>query len=430
MKKKYSFAVLVALVFLGVLTEPIISSNIGGIRTIAVIVIASLWIAKYKSDDVPLPIAIARMASRNNILILLLVWYYLGVLWGIIRGGFILGFEWKFHAMSMFALIVGFFLAQNEKYKRILIYCALILMVIHALFSNQYVNATNQDMRVALDDLGGALGHTDYWTSFGMMLILCVGYLIEEKNKYIKIVGFVFVAYLYKTLMFCGFATPVALFAIAHLLLGFICICWGKKGVAQKIISIFLGCGLMFSSVYVVQRVSQMEGDDRYKSIQSRFSKFIENPEGGGYDLKNSRFELINISLATISESPWFGCGSSYLLNPKVGGHHAAFDFVALYGFLGGGGAFILFALYCMGNAYRRCYRERSWTAFCAFAGVGMYFIVGIVNPGWMGGPMTTLLLFLHPFKMPILKSKDPNYYFPEPRTLGVNGKVITKNNF
>jgi hypothetical protein len=414
MSNKYSFGILIAVVFLGALTEPMVSLHIGGIRTIVVVVSLCFIFANYQRGDVPFTLAISQMATLNRKLLILLGWYYFGVILGLLRGGQILNFEWKFHATSIFALICGFFLAQNEKYKRVLIYVVMGFMGIHALFANRYVMETDADMRSALDVVAGSLGHTDYWTCFGMLLILCVGYLVEEKNKTIKIIGSFLALGFYKVIFFCGFATPVALFLVAHIMLAGVSVRFGKKGVVRKLLSIILGSILILGSVYIVLQFSQGEKDSRYGSIQSRFSKFIEDPSGGGYEVENSRFNLIYISLATIREDPWFGCGGSYLMNTKTGGHHSIADFLALYGVIGGGGAFILFVLYCVGNAYRRCGRERNWIAFVSFSGVVMYLIVGIVNPGWMGGPMSTLLLVLHPFKMPKAKLIQPNFILPE----------------
>ncbi len=407
MRNKYSFAVLVAVLFLAALTEPIASSNIGGIRVIVAVVAFFLLLGQYKRGDVPLTLAIVQMAHLNKMLIFLLTWYYLGVIAAIVREGMIYVFEWKFHASSIFALVCGLFLARNEKYKRVLVYIAMLFMLFHAVFGNRYVAVTGMDMRSALGDLHGALGHTDYWTSFGMLLVLGVGYLIEEKNKVLKVSGFLVAAYLYKTIFFCGFATPVALFLIAHIFFGLVSLKRGKKGIGRIVGRMIIACALIFIAIHAVQLLIQSEGDTRYRSIQQRFAKFVENPEGGGYTVEQSRFKLVDISNETIRKQPLFGCGGTYLDNPKTGGHHAFFDFLALYGILGGGGAFAAFVVCCLVNAYRRCRLEHNWIAFAVFAGVSMYAIVGLVNPGWMGGPMTTLLLFLHPFKMPRPKPRQ-----------------------
>ncbi len=158
----------------------------------------------------------------------------------------------------------------------------------------------------------------------------------------------------------------------------------------------------------MVFMISRMQGDDRYGSIQARFKNFVETPEGGGYDAEHSRFLLVFISLDTFRKHPLFGCGGTYLANSKMGGHQALFDFLALYGILGGGGAFVMFVIHCMANAGRRCQQDRNWRSFTAFAGVGIFVVVGIVNPGWIGGPMTTLLLFFHPYRMPTPRYRQP----------------------
>lgn len=413
---RYAPAVIVALLFLAAQTNPIAAYHVGGLRVILSVVFVCLLLGQYKRDDIPFTRACSQMAARNRLMLFLLGWYYLGVIFGMIRGGVIHGFEWKFHASSLTALANGFFLARNPKYRRIMMFLVVGLMVGHAIFAKRYVDATGLDMRAALSDVGGALGHTDFWTNYAMLTLLFLGLILEERIRWIKYVGILMLAYFYRAILFCGFATPVALFIIGHILLSVVMLRFNKKKGVIWVARLVLAACLIVGAVKTVQKIAALEGDTRFTSIQVRFKNIIDNPEGGGYSVEQSRFNLARVSWATFKRHPLIGCGSTYMDNLHTGGHQAVVDFLALYGILGGGGAFIAFVLICLANGYRRCRCERTWTAFCSFAGVGMFAIVGVVNPGWLGGPLSIMLLLVHPYNM----------IYPRPRQLeGLPGRTL-----
>jgi hypothetical protein len=311
--------------------------------------------------------------------------------------------EWKLHVLCILALFFGLFLRQNPKYTRIGVYIVGLVLFYHAFFANRFVETTGTDMREALGELSGALGHTDYWTMFSMATILLVCYLMDEKNKTFKYIGLVLSLYLYKTILFCGFATPVALFMIGHILLGMACMKFGGKGAIKVVVHFVLAAALIGGAVLAILKVATLEDDSRFTSIQVRFKNMLEEPEGGGYSAEESRFNLARISWATFKDSPIIGCGGTYLNNEGAGGHHAFFDYLAIYGLFGGGGAFICFVVLCICNVYRRCRQERDWKAFGAFASMGIFLMVGVVNPGWYGGPLMMCLLYAQPFRRPLL---------------------------
>lgn len=398
--KNIPFGILLSLTALACLLSPSIMNRIGGVRTVVLVVILGTFFARYKKDDCPFAVAVRRMLHANSGMMCLLAWFYFVVIVSALRGGMGVLVEWKFHVTSILGLLYGLFLSQNAKYMRYAIYVISVVLLYHSFGANAYVSSTGMDMREALNDLEGMLGHTDYWTDYCMLLLLFASYLIKEKNKIIRIVGSLIALYLYKTVLLCGFATPVALFLIGHAFVGFAYLRYGKKGILQVLLRVGFALVLIVGSAWGIFKISTLEDDSRFSSIQVRFKNMIENPEGGGYSVEDSRFLLALISWSTFKQNPIFGCGGTYLNNPKSGGHHAAIDFLAIHGLLGGG-AYIAFVILCVMNAYRRCRQERDWAAYSAFACSGIYLIVGLVNPGWYGGPMTILLLYVQPFKRP-----------------------------
>jgi hypothetical protein len=159
-------------------------------------------------------------------------------------------------------------------------------------------------------------------------------------------------------------------------------------------------------SIWGVYKISTLEDDTRFAGIQYRFKNMIENPEGGGYEVKDSRFNLAFISWDTFKRSPFFGCGGTYLDNPGSGGHQAVIDYLAVYG-LFGGGPFIAFVILSLINSYRRCRMERDWNSFASLACSVIFLIVGIVNPCWYGDPLTILIIYAQPFKRSYSTGQD-----------------------
>jgi len=402
--------------------SPSILNVIGGIRTIIFVFTLGLVFARYQQGDSPFLVAVSRGIQANRGLFFLLIWYFFGVLFSGIRGGMGSLGEWKLHGFSILGLLVGLFLLGNDKFTRFAVYAAGLTMLIHSISANNYVSVTGFDMREALADLSGLLGHTDYWTKFSMITILLVGQLVGEKNKIIKYVGLVIIIYFYKTILLCGFATPVALFIIAHVFLGWVGLKFSGKGFSKIFVRSSIALALFVGSVWGIYQISYLENVSEYSSIQKRFKNMLEDPQGGGYSRENSRFSLAEISLKTFKESPFLGCGGPYLDNEGSGGHQSIFDYLAIYGIFGGGGAFICFVVLCLYNGYKRCRNERDWKAFSSFASVSIFVMVGLVNPGWLGGALYTCLFYGQPFKRPprsqqlsLVKGNTPRSAFSLP---------------
>jgi len=418
-KNKMSWGVVGSLLVFACILSQSIMERVGGIRTVFVLVVVFTAFAQYQKDDCPFFLAIRRSLNVNRLMMLFLAWYYIGVFFSALRGGMGVLVEWKIHLVGIISIFYGLFLMQNPKYWRLAVYAASFVLFYHALGANQYVSDTGFDMREALVDLSAALGTTDYWTSFSMLTIMLVGNLLEEKNKWIKGVGFVISLYLYKTILFCGFATPVALFIIGHVALGVIFFVYGKKGLLQVMIRLGFCVVMILGSIWSVHKISTMEEDSRFASIQWRFSNMIEDPRGGGYSVEGSRFDLAKISWRTFKDSPFFGCGGTFMDNPGSGGHQAVIDYLAIYGLLGGGGAFIVVVILCLRNTFLDCRTERNWVAYSYFSCAVMFSLVGIVNPGWAGWPMAMFMFYAHPFKRTRFVPPRPFVPVPPPH-LGI----------
>ena len=400
MLKNVSFVILVVILLLAILMEPLVLGRIGGISSVMIAVVICLLVASYKKDDIPFFKAVTYGFQANKGLLFFFVAFYFWVTVGYFRNiESVYLSEVKIHLTGIFALFLGLFLSVNKKYTRILILVVIPLMLFHAFAAKKFVDETGNDLRSALKDPSIALGHTNYWTAFVMLSLILTGYLFDEKNKIIKIIGVLCLIPLYYAILICGFATPVALFIIGHLLLGFAYFRFGKKRNALVLKRLVLFVGLVILCTGVVLMLSQAKSSS-LASIQSRFQMFLEDPRGGGYERNRSRFDLIFISMDTFKENPILGCGGGYLNNPKTGGHQAMFDYLALYGIVGGG-AMIIFVCLCLLNAVQRCKQEKNWASYGRFAVAGMFMVVGIVNPLWLGPAVVPFFLLAQPFKLP-----------------------------
>jgi hypothetical protein len=414
-KNKIQWVEVLPVIAMACMLSPLVMMLIGGVRTIVLITVFGVLLTPSKMREGSFSVLVGREIKANGGMIFLLVWFYMGVIISGLRGGMGTLGEWKVHAVCIFGLIYGLYLRENQKLSRFAVYAAGVTMLFHSILSNAYVTGTGLDMREALEEMSGLLGHTDYWTQFAMITILLLGLLIDENNKIIKYVGLLGLLYMYKTILFCGFATPVALFIIGHILLGFVFLRNSKKGLGRIFLRFALASILIGGSIWAIFKIATLENDARYSSIQLRFKNMIENPAGGGYDIENSRFDLAKISWDTFKQNPFLGCGGTYLNNAGTGGHQAVVDYLAIYGLMSGGGAFICFVVLCMVNGYQRCRRERDWIAYASFASTCVFVGVGLVNPGWYGGPLMVLFLYAQPFKRS--RSLTPRPFISVPRS-------------
>lgn len=80
------------------------------------------------------------------------------------------------------------------------------------------------------------------------------------------------------------------------------------------------------------------------------------------------------------------------------------FDFIAVLGILGGGGAFLLFVLLSVKNAYTNLMKSKSFSDICNFSMVFTFLIGGILNPYWQGPILVTYLLVANIYQSRVFK--------------------------
>lgn len=319
---------------------------------------------------------------------------------------------WKKMLLNIVAVLVGLFVSQYPYFiKPILILCIPFALYQTGLMG--VVAAEDVEARSFLrnEEVGGILGGFTQWESIAMLSVMLVGLLMRVKSKIIKILLVIAVVFFSWTTLKAGYATPFALLIIGYGMIGFGYLCFGSSRrtnamVKLSVFSLFI-VGVILIFYKIVKSVET--GDMASESVASRFYMFMLDPRGGGYEVEHSRFRGIPIALESFCKWPIFGGGGEYP-SPRYdvsAGHYSLFDYFAHYGVVGGG-AYLIFVLLTMGYLFKRYKRTRDWLDLAKFSVSVMFFVGGVVNPGWRELPMSTYLILCAPFKN---KREDSNRY-------------------
>jgi len=404
-KLNVSFGVILTSIALGLNFAPIFMAQCGGSWTVLILACIGIFCIKYQQNDIKFTFAIEQECSSNMLMLVCLIVYYTSVIIGALRWDFAWETEShvvKTHVINLLGLVMGLFFVVNKQYSRWAAYMSIPFLLLSTYWLNRYVSMTGESAKFALSEFEGAFGSSSNWQVFGMQVFIILGLLMDEKNIIIKILGFLVLLLLYRSIFLCGFATPIGLLIIAHGVLGVIFFFFSKTTRYSKILKLIIPIPLVIGALYAFIAIGTMdENDKRFSDIQYRFKQFREDWRGGGYDYNagQSRFELINISIAAFKQAPIFGVGGVYPTSTKhtTGGHQSMFDFFGLYGVVGGG-AYILFIILCLKNSIVKYRRQQSWFAASQISVTVMFIIGGLVNPCWVGMPVTILFFYGQPF--------------------------------
>jgi len=403
--RKVPFGAWLLFLSFGILFSIVSSFYLGGSGTRIFLIVLGLFLLESQKGLVPFWLYVSRTINDNLGSLGLLLIYYLWIVVGCMRVGSFTSsfgmdvlFMWKYYLNEWFALFVGFFLLHHRQFRRWAVYVGAIFLVAHAFISLRYVSQTGGDIREAMG-VTTVFGVSGFWETFAMGTILLIGYLLDEKQKWLKIVGICCLPFLFRAILFCGFATPLALFLIGLMVVGMSIV---LLRVRNHRLGVFFKVTVAVAVVMIIVKgvsyIAADEDDLRTRNIQFRFQNMLANPEGGGYDPNNSRLDLMGVGWESFKKSPLLGAGGMYTFNPASGGHQAVVDYLGIFGLLGGG-SYILFVLLCIRNTFQRFWLERTW-ANAATAGVAvMYFVGGVFNPNWYGPPTMVLFFYAFPFR-------------------------------
>jgi hypothetical protein len=332
----------------------------------------------------------------NKGMVISLFWYIVGIATLFLRGSTDSGFFIQVLMLPIF-LFIGMVLAKNPKYKSLVTYLVIIFAVLNCLLVGGVNHKINARTLNDTDSIYNEAGSTMFWGLIGIMMPIFFAEIVKVKSKIIKLFLTLLSIYLIYQLLNCGYATPIALFIINLFLIGFFYFLRAKlfskffwRSLLIFILSILIAYYLM-TIILQSNVVSQID-------VKDRFSNFLINPLGGGYDSKEgvSRFTLMNFSWQSFLKNPLIGGGGNIrtsIYEGISGGHSSAIDVLAVLGLLGGGGAFIYFFFRAFLNAREKFKRDSSFYHICNLSVIATFFLGGIMNPYWEGNLLIFILL-------------------------------------
>jgi len=393
--KRYNFTFVLLLVFISSSVSTVLAVYYHGYVGLILLVLPCLTILHFTSKNSFYNVGF-RTLEQNRGMLICLLWYLIGVATLFLRGFTDIGFFIQVLMLPVF-LFTGMVLAINKKYKSLVTFLVIIFAVINCILVggvNQEINARTLNDS---DSIYNEAGSTMFWGLIGIMMPIFIAEIFKVKSKFSKLFLSLLCLYLTYQLLNCGYATPIALFIINFLFVGIIYLIKTKifsrnfwRSIVIFITSILLAYYIL---TFILQSnvVSQID-------VKDRFTNFLINPLGGGYNSKEgvSRFTLMDFSWQSFLKRPLFGGGGNIrtsIYEGISGGHSSMIDILAVLGLLGGGGAFIIFFYIMVFNAYKKLKNDFSFYHICNLSAIATFCIGGIMNPYWQGNLLIFILL-------------------------------------
>ena len=304
-----------------------------------------------------------------------------------------------------FFFIVGLFLSNNLEYKNFAVKSILFFIFLNILFVGQGIGSDMSARAVYEDSDRSIVSMTSgFWALISVFFPLFINSFLSQKGTYKKILFMIVLLYTLYKLVYAGFATPLALLFINILILVILSFLIKKRNVIDVLRGTIV---LVLIATFTVLAFDYLLKADlgALKAVQWRFTNFIENPSGGGYDgnVGVSRIDLMIFSINTFTENLFFGGGGNLrtsMYEGVSGGHSSLFDNLAVFGVFGGGGAFLYFIFISLKNSYKKMKLAPSFDSQCNFAVVLSMIIGGIMNPYWSGSILMCFLLVVNFYKV------------------------------
>ncbi len=344
-----------------------------------------------------------RSGRRNPFMILLAVWYLIGVFGKMYFSG-ASDTDWRLVMAPIeliIGLLIGFGFLYESKCVRTFQIAVLAMVGVQSLFTAMVIINDPSIVRNAVVETSGGWVYGDQggFAMQAMLLPILVWRACAEKG--------VLRLFLLACCATIGWAVAISQFATAFglLLLSFptalLLAVRYMKHQARLIHVLAVICigGMGFLLFQLMQQSSLLSDAGRH--IVTAW----HDPRSGGYEEKYadlSRWYLAQISLNTFWKYPFLGGGEgSIRYCDLVGGHSAFFDMLGFYGLLGGGGAFVAMLLLMLARAWRRLRWKGDWEAVAVATSVVLLLIGGVVNPYWEGETTVMVLLLGRLFRLP-----------------------------
>lgn len=399
-------------IFITMNLAPSMASLLGGGKGLLFFSILGLLLFRDKELRMSAGRAIELTLRENRWLLYCLVPYYIMVVVSWIHSPYEvkyedIGFIWKTHLGNIVSLFIAMAISRNPKWLRFFVVFALPFVLRYCVLFSSVLQVLGGEARDYLRDPSvGGLGASGNWQVIAMYSVVLLGCVFAEKNWVFKCLGILCVLYIDKCILRAGYATPVALLLIGYMVFSCAFFFYGKKTRYSGMLKVLIIVGGIVGSGLAFYKIGAQDEDSAIsRSVTQRFKKLAENPLGGGYagegeGTEGSRMAFMAVGWNSFLESPLFGKGGPTPCIRGIyasAGHHSIVDYLGHFGLLGGG-AYILFVLICLRISIRRYRLTKTWLDAGALGVMIMFFMGGVVNPCWMAGPMSLMLLFCTPF--------------------------------
>lgn len=404
--KNINWRIALLIITLSSIVSPFISSLYRGYVGLTFMIVLSLIILfRGKAGNIVLKSALA-LNKKNRPLLIALLWFIFGIAFTFLRGANDFGYLVQVMFLPVYYFL-GLFLTQNQQYQNYTSIVIVSFIFLNIIFAGGDVNATTSARDIYNDSNQSLLsGTTGFWGLVAIFTPIFLVSILHINNKLIKFIYITILFVITYKLFFSGFATPTALLLINFIIIGTLYFIQNMKK-SKKIISTLFITFIFFGFAYYLTNKILNTDIPALSDVRWRFLNFIENPEGGGYSgslVEGSRFYLMEFSWNTFLNSPILGGGGNIrtsIYEGISGGHSSAFDFLAVMGIFGGGGAFIFFVLKSFINTRRNMKKNVSFYSICQYSAIITFIIGGVMNPYWQGPILASFLLILNIYKVP-----------------------------
>jgi hypothetical protein len=356
-----------------------------------------------KREKTELSRIIRKEANTNKLLVILSLWYIIGVTTNILLHGNGLA-DWR-QLIQQPTLLVGlwftFLFSSSNKCHRYFTIGIVLVMGFQSIVSfNQMLGFATNVRDIWGDGTEVAkFGEQSYFTIIAVFLPIIFWTTTQAKGILRLVIMFFSFMLLIQTL----YTTILA--AISLVLFGFVILSLLSIFIVIKRFSSiwFIVFVIILNSAFFYYLFTKYYYNPLFDPVSSRITNLIVDYKSGGYEgedaFNSSRWTKAEFSFNNFKINPYFGAGGGAMANnPYSGGHSSLFDNLAVFGLFGGGGALIGIIILTLMKAIKRFWRERNFETACALTSMILLVISGITNPYWSGSSLSLMFVLGRPF--------------------------------
>jgi hypothetical protein len=401
--------------------------RIGGATVTILLMVVAMLLCRGRECRLGFFADMQKTASQNKHILILLTLYYIMVVASWFRAPYEVKYEewsfiWKQHIMDILEIMVVFYLCQNPQRIRLMLWlCFVANLIQFSIFKSASDYYGIAEARGFLGEAGnGALGRSTNWQSVVMFALAFAGYLMTERNKILKIIGFSGLLLFPHFILKAGFATPVLVGFMGCIVTGYVYLRYGNRSKAPALMRLLFLIGIVVIVCVAFFRIANRvnTGETEGMSIAARFADMLESRNAPGSQEESygsSRTKLMLHGLNSFIESPIFGKGGPFPSKTSIVAHdhQAITDYLAHFGLIGGG-SFIAFVIICISYTVKRYKIHQTWQDAAAVGVVAIFLLGGVFNPMWYSSPLQCMLIFCLPFKTRDMYSLTGKPVYPQ----------------